>query len=149
MASAVTLATGKFGNGVTPAFASGTASAANVFTAQGVGGAPPAVGSIASATVTQQVRTNAATRAGDGTLDKAVNGLDISRVIANFNGTSKLWQEGDVTGDLNVNGLDISRVIANFNQPPAVGAAAGVPEPASAALAMLALAGLAGLRKRA
>jgi len=149
MASAVTLAVGQFGNGVTPAFVAG-GTAANVFTAQGVGGAPPAVGSIVAATVTTQVRTNAATRAGDATLDKAVGSADVTRVIANFgvgNGT-RLWQEGDVTGDLNVGSADITRIIANFGQPPVVGAVSSVPEPAAGLLAAMAIAGLGGLRKR-
>lgn len=150
MVSAVTLATGKFANGSTPAFASATASAANVFTVAGNATTPPAVNTILAATVTQQVRSNIATRAGDATLDKAVGSADVTRVIANFgvgNGT-RLWQEGDVTGDLNVGSADITRVIANFGQPPVAAAAGSVPEPASAVIALLAMGCLAGLRKR-
>jgi hypothetical protein len=148
MASAVTLAFGKFGNGVTPAF-SGT-TAANVFTAAGNGTTPPAVGSIVSATVTTQTRTNAATLAGDATLDKAVTQGDITRVLGNFNTSpgNKLWQEGDVTGDGNVTQGDITRVLGNFGHTPAGATAIAAPEPAAGLLAILGLGALTGLRKR-
>jgi hypothetical protein len=150
MANAVTLALGSFAAGQTPAFAA-SGSAANVFTAVGAPAtSPPAVGTIQSATVTTQLRNNSATRAGDATLDKAVSSADFTRIIANFNtgAGTKLWQEGDVTGDRNVSSADITRVIANFGQPPAVGAAGAVPEPAAGMLAILALGSLSALRKR-
>jgi hypothetical protein len=156
MTNAVLLAVGRFSAGQTPNF-SGTTSA-NVFTAQGTGTNPPAVGSIVSATVTTQRRSNAGnfsglanqgTVTGDLNLDKTTAGADLLTLLPNLNKTNQLWADGDINGDHVVAGADLLLLLPKLNQShPATGAAGVVPEPASAAMAVAAVVGLCSMARR-
>src|SRR5262249_4571075 len=78
------------------------------------------------------------TYSGDANLDGVVNALDFNALASNFGRASgKLWVQGDFNYDGFVNSLDFTAVASNFNlalpSPPALGAAALVPEPASLA----------------
>ena len=88
------------------------------------------------------------TRAGDMNLDGITNLGDFSILGANYNNPGR-WATGDVNYDGLVGIGDFSLLAANYNLSVAsdAGARAGaVPEPA--ALSLVALAGLAGLRRR-
>lgn len=83
--------------------------------------------------------------------DGFVNGEDFLIWQANYGATGTGTQPtGDASdpADGNVNDADFAIWAAQFGSPASVGAASGVPEPASAALAAVALAGLAAARRR-
>ena len=101
---------------------------------------------------------------GDANLDGKVNGTDFNILAANFNTGGDSWDQGDFTYDGKVNGSDFNLLAANFNQgatQSALGVAdasalssfaaangigvTGVPEPASAA--MMVMAGLGIFRR--
>lgn len=148
MDGGVRLAFGAFGVGQTPAFGT-LLSKANVFTAQGTATVPPANGTIVEATVTTQVRNNTNTITGDLNLDKTTAGADLLTLLPNLNTNTKVWQQGDINGDGIVAGADLLLLLPKLNQShPAVAAVASVPEPASCALAAVAVFGLAGLSRR-
>jgi autotransporter-associated beta strand protein len=101
---------------------------------------------------------------GDANLDGKVNGADFAILAANFNKAVNGWDQGDFNFDGKVNGADFAALAQNFNtgdyvpdvalldafaqangltaEPP------GVPEPASAALAVGASAGIVLRRRR-
>ena len=85
---------------------------------------------------------------GDATLDRAVDGADLSLLAANWLTTTPTpnWHEGDFTGDGLVDAADLSLLASNWQVP--IAAAAPVPEPASAALLGAPLAGLLLRRRR-
>jgi autotransporter-associated beta strand protein len=53
---------------------------------------------------------------GDANLDNAVNGLDLSTVLAAYNKTNQTWAQGDFTYDGDVNSNDLGKVLANYNR---------------------------------
>lgn len=57
--------------------------------------------------------------AGDVNLDGTVDGLDLTLLGQNWNGTGKTWGQGDVTGDGNVDGLDLTVLGQNWGGHPA------------------------------
>jgi len=103
---------------------------------------------------------------GDANLDGLVNGSDFNILAANFNQSITGWDQGDFNYDGLVNAADFNELAANFNQGISGAASAGniaaldafaaanglslptssVPEPASAA--MLVMAGLGILTRR-
>jgi len=103
---------------------------------------------------------------GDANLDGLVNGSDFNILAANFNQSITGWDQGDFNYDGLVNAADFNALAANFNQGVSGAASAGdiaaldafaaanglslptssVPEPASAA--MIVMAGLGTLRRR-
>jgi autotransporter-associated beta strand protein len=103
---------------------------------------------------------------GDANLDGFVNGEDFTILASNFNQPVTGWDQGDFNYDGYVNGEDFTLLASNFNQGVSGGASAGdvaaldafaaanglslpasnVPEPASAA--MMVMAGLGILRRR-
>ena len=85
------------------------------------------------------------TQYGDGNLDGEVNYLDVGALASNYGQTSMGWADADYTGDGAVSYLDVGIVSTNYGWS-AGGAAAGVPEPVTAAL--LGLGALALLVRR-
>jgi len=103
---------------------------------------------------------------GDANLDSFVNTSDFNIVAANFNQQITGWDQGDFNYDGFVNTADFNALAANFNQGDSGAASAGdiaaldafaaanglslptssVPEPASAAMTVMA--GLGILRRR-
>jgi autotransporter-associated beta strand protein len=100
---------------------------------------------------------------GDANLDGVVNGEDFTILASNFNQPVTRWDQGDFNYDGTVNGEDFTLLAANFNQETSGAASAGdvaaldafaaanglplsVPEPASAAI--MVMAGLGILRRR-
>jgi hypothetical protein len=88
------------------------------------------------------------TRQGDANLDGTTNIADFAVLGASFNLTGA-WQNGDFNYDQLVNIGDFSLLAANFNQsvPAFAGRPGAIPEPASAAGAMLMM-GLIARRRR-
>jgi autotransporter-associated beta strand protein len=104
---------------------------------------------------------------GDANLDGKVNGADFAIMAANFNQGGKSWDQGDFNYDGNVNGADFTLLAKNFNQSATQSAVAAadlaaldafaaangislsnVPEPASAALAVMIGIGALSRRRR-
>jgi hypothetical protein len=105
---------------------------------------------------------------GDANLDGLVNGSDFNILAANFNQSITGWDQGDFNYDGLVNAADFNELAANFNQGVSganvstgdvaaleafavanglpMPTFANVPEPASAA--MMVMAGLGTLRRR-
>ncbi|MCY2925444.1 MAG: dockerin type I domain-containing protein, partial [Planctomycetota bacterium] len=87
---------------------------------------------------------------GDVNQDGQVGLLDYNVIKANFGasyGSGNHWTDGDVNGDLQVGLLDFNIVKAHFGHTTGDGAAVtAVPEPAT--MSLLALAGLAALRRK-
>lgn len=100
---------------------------------------------------------NQAVRPGNANLSPAVDVGDLGILATNFNTTGKRWQDGDFTGDGAVNVGDLGVLATNFNladanwtvagqvnlptTPGAGGgsvAAAGVPEPSTVLMLLLA-----------
>jgi glucose/arabinose dehydrogenase len=80
----------------------------------------------------------AATVPGDGTHDGVVNGLDVNLIAGNW-----LQRGSNLPADVNhdgiVNGLDVNLVATHWLQRSGTGSGTSVPEPATAALAAVAL----------
>jgi autotransporter-associated beta strand protein len=53
---------------------------------------------------------------GDASLDGSVDGTDLGLLIANYNGTGKVWSQGDFNYDGSIDGTDLGLLIANYNQ---------------------------------
>jgi len=105
---------------------------------------------------------------GDANLDSLVNGSDFNILAANFNQSITGWDQGDFNYDGLVNAADFNALAANFNQGVSGGASAGdiaaldafavanglslptssVPEPASAAMMVMAGLGILSRRRR-
>ena len=85
---------------------------------------------------------------GDATLDKIINIGDLTILAGNFGATglatADKWISGDFNGDGNVNIGDLTLLAGNFGDSYV--SATPIPEPAS--LALLALGGLALIRRR-
>ncbi len=89
------------------------------------------------------------TEYGDGNLDGKVNPTDLADLTLNWLGSNKGWADGDYNGDGLVNPTDLAELTLNWlfdNGLGAQTAPATIPEPASVAL--LALGGIALLRRR-
>ncbi|MCY2926929.1 MAG: dockerin type I domain-containing protein, partial [Planctomycetota bacterium] len=88
--------------------------------------------------------------AGDVNGDGQVSLLDYNVIKANFGNTYEggfHWADGDLNGDKQIGLLDFNIVKAHFGHTTGDGAAVtAVPEPAT--MSLLALAGLAALRRR-
>ena len=85
---------------------------------------------------------------GDVNLDGDVNSVDLGQLLNNFNSTSGVgWAGGDLNADSEVDSVDLGQLLNNFNFTSAA-AAAAVPEPATATLALLALTSLLSLGRR-
>jgi autotransporter-associated beta strand protein len=92
---------------------------------------------------------------GDANLDGTVDTLDFNSLAANFGGTNKVWNQADFNYDGVVDTLDFNNLAANFgkaNPQPDAGVSSSsssigslVPEPASAAMALLALGAITGI----
>jgi len=105
---------------------------------------------------------------GDANLDGLVNGSDFNILAANFNQSVTGWDQGDFNYDGLVNTADFNELAANFNQGVSGAASAGdiaaldafaaanglplptssVPEPASAAMMVMAALGILARRRR-
>ncbi len=99
---------------------------------------------------------------GDTDLNGIVNGIDFGILAANFNKGITGWDEGDFDYNNIVNGLDFADLAANFNKGAASssdiaaldafaaanGLLADVPEPATAALLLIASVGTLTRRTR-
>jgi hypothetical protein len=81
---------------------------------------------------------------GDANEDAKVDINDLTKVLASYNGTGKLWGDGDFNNDGKVDINDLTIVLAHYNQTYASSAAgmAAVPEPSTV---LLAVGGLMGL----
>jgi len=95
-------------------------------------------------------------RKGNANLDNIVDVLDLARLANNFgkdvaNGDEVTWLEADFNLDGKVDVLDLAAIANNFGQSGSVGAtgeAGGAPVPEPSALAVVALGGLALIRRR-
>ena len=94
---------------------------------------------------------------GDANLDGKVNALDFNALATNFGASNAFWYQGDFNYDGTVNTIDFMVLSQNFNKlapvpsldtipSPALGSL--VPEPASLALAMIAMGTLSFRRQR-
>jgi hypothetical protein len=89
---------------------------------------------------------------GDANINGSVNVGDLGILALNWNDTGKTWATGDFTGDGIVNVGDLGVLAANWGweRPTSPGAmgegSTAIPEPAT--LSLLALGGLAMLRRR-
>jgi len=85
---------------------------------------------------------------GDANTNGFVDDDDLAILLANWEqdaGTITTWALGDFTADTNVDDDDLAVLLANWTGPPPPGGAAA-PEPAT--LSLLALGGLAVMRRR-
>ncbi len=81
---------------------------------------------------------------GDCNLDGSVDLLDLDTLAYNWGNSIDVdWAEGDFNGDGKIDLLDLNLIAANWGSAPALG---NVPEPAT--LSILAIGGLAMLRRR-
>jgi len=131
----------------------------NLFTSAATTTTPEAAGTVVDANTTMVVRgdsvftfglnTNPAAglRPGDVNRDGTVNIGDFSILQNNFNGNPKTWDQGDVNDDNIANIGDFSVIQNNFNQS-APAPVTAIPEPASLAMAGLAVCGLLQARRR-
>ncbi|HMO85037.1 MAG TPA: PEP-CTERM sorting domain-containing protein, partial [Lacipirellulaceae bacterium] len=90
-------------------------------------------------------------RPGDANRDGVVNLADFAILSGSYNQAGTTWDQGNFNSTGGTNLADFAILSGNYLQswaPPATGAAAGVPEPASAALVGLAMLTLGIARKR-
>ena len=87
-----------------------------------------------------------APHSGDANIDGAVNVGDLGILAGNWNQSGKNWYQADFTGDGSVNVGDLGVLAGNWGWTTPPGGLGNVPEPAS--LTLLALSGLALLRRR-
>ncbi len=93
------------------------------------------------------------TEYGDATLDRAINGADLSILAGNWLTSGRGWASGDFTGDGAVGGADMSLMASNWlwTAPNNGGPAGHAPEPvtmATVGLSILVAGGLARRRSR-
>jgi hypothetical protein len=112
---------------------------------------PNAAGNTYFANQTQYLLSLAEAQAvklpGDANLDGIVDSKDFSMLASYFGQSDTYLATGDFNGDGITNALDFNVLAANYGQttPAAIVASAMAPEPASAAVALLAV--LAGTRR--
>jgi len=83
---------------------------------------------------------------GDANYDGFVNVGDLGILSGNWGGSGKTWAQGDFTGDGLVNVSDLGMLSGNWGWTGGGGGTQQVPEPAT--LGLLAMGGLAMLRRR-
>ena len=87
---------------------------------------------------------------GDANRDSVVDGVDLQKVLDDYNHvfSGDTWSYGDFDGNSTVNGADLNTVLAHYGTHTS--SAAAVPEPATLALLVAGLLGLLtyGWRKR-
>jgi hypothetical protein len=86
---------------------------------------------------------------GDANLDGTVDASDLNALGRNWQGRPNSWQLGDFNADGIVNAGDLNQLGQNWlTETPSAASQSAVPEPATATLAIFALAAVKCLRRR-
>jgi hypothetical protein len=87
---------------------------------------------------------------GDANLDGTVDSADLNNLALSWRHDIALWSAGDFTANGYIDSADLNSVALNWREsiPSATLQTAAIPEPSTAAMATLALAAVACLRRR-